>query len=82
MEKTYVADFLYKGIVIEFKAVDKVISDHRAQLLNYMRITRMNRGVLFNFGERNLHTERYPYIPASDKFVLLTKENYKLYIDD
>ena len=82
MEKTYVADFLYKGIVIEFKAVDKVISDHRAQLLNYMRITRMNRGLLFNFGERNLHTERYLYIPASDKFILLTKENYKLYIDD
>lgn len=82
MEKTYVADFFYKGIVIEFKAVDKIISDHRAQLLNYMRIARQERGILFNFGERNLHTERYLFQPKSDKFILLTKENYKLYIDD
>lgn len=82
MEKTYVADFFYKGIVIEFKAVDKIISDHRAQLLNYMRIAGQDRGILFNFGERNLHTERYLYLPESDRFVLLTKDNYRLYIND
>ena len=82
MEKTYIADFYYKGVVIEFKAVDKVNSEHRAQLLNYMRITGQSRGILFNFGERHLHTERYLYLSKSDKFVLLTKENYKLYIDD
>jgi GxxExxY protein len=82
MEKTYVADFYYNGVVIEFKAVDKITSDHRAQLLNYMRIAKQNRGILFNFGERNLHTERYLYLPDSDEFVLLTKDNYKWYIDD
>ena len=47
-----------------------------------MRIARKERGILFNFGERNLHTERYLFQPKSDKFILLTKENYKLYIDD
>ena len=82
MEKTYIADFYYRGVIIEFKAVDKIISDHRAQLLNYMRIARQKRGVLFNFGERNLHTERNLFLPESDKFVLLTKDNYKQYIDD
>ena len=82
MEKTYVADFYYNGVVIEFKAVDKIIADHRAQLLNYMRIAHKYRGILFNFGERNLHTERYLYLPESDKFVLLTKDNYKLYIEE
>jgi GxxExxY protein len=82
MEKTYIADFYYRGVIIEFKAVDKIISDHRAQLLNYMRIARQKRGVLFNFGERNLHTERYLFLPESDKFVLLTKDNYMQYIDD
>ena len=82
MEKTYVADFYYNGVVIEFKAVDKIIADHRAQLLNYMRIAHKHRGILFNFGERNLHTERYLYLPESDKFVLLTKDNYKLYIEE
>ena len=82
MEKTYIADFYYRGVVIEFKAVDNVISDHRAQLLNYMRISQQKRGILFNFGERKLHTERYLYLPESDRFVLLTKDNYKMYIDD
>ena len=37
---------------------------------------------LFNFGEKNLHTERYLYWSAEDRFVLLTHDNYKLYITD
>ena len=82
MEKTYIADFYYYGIVIEFKSVEEITSDHRAQLLNYMRISHQDRGILFNFGEKNLHTERYLYIPAEDRFVLLTHENYKYYIID
>ncbi|MBR2102238.1 MAG: GxxExxY protein [Prevotella sp.] len=82
LEKTYVADFFYKGIVIEFKSVDEIIPDHRAQLFNYMRIARQNRGVLFNFGERHLHTERYLFQPEDDDFVLLTHENYMQYISD
>ena len=80
--KTYVADFYYNGIIIEFKSVDEVCSDHRAQLMNYMRISKKNRGILFNFGERNLHTERYLYLPSDDDFVLLTHDNYKFYIVD
>ena len=82
MEKTYVADFYYKGIIIEFKSVDEICSDHRAQLFNYMRIAKETRGILFNFGERNLHTERYLYLPEDDDFLLLTHDNYTSYISD
>ena len=82
LEKEYIADFYYKGIVIEFKSVNEISSDHRAQLMNYMRIAHVNRGILFNFGERNLHTERYLYLPEEDDFVLLTHENYKYYITE
>jgi len=82
MEKTYVADFYYKGIVIEFKSVEEIYSDHRAQLFNYMRIAKETRGILFNFGERNLHTERYLYLPEDDDFLLLTRDNYTSYISD
>ena len=82
MEKTYVADFYYKGIVIEFKSVEELCSDHRAQLFNYMRMAKETRGLLFNFGERNLHTERYLYIPEVDDFLLLTRDNYTSYISD
>lgn len=82
MEKTYVADFYYKGIVIEFKSVEEICSDHRAQLFNYMRIAKETRGILFNFGERNLHTERYLYLPEDDDFLLITRDNYTSYISD
>ena len=82
MEKTYVADFYYKGIVIEFKSVEEICSDHRAQLFNYMRIAKETRGILFNFGERNLHTERYLFLPEDDDFLLLTRDNYASYISD
>ena len=82
MEKIYIADFYYKGIVIEFKSVEELCSDHRAQLFNYMRMAKETRGLLFNFGERNLHTERYLYLPEVDDFLLLTRDNYTSYISD
>ena len=82
LEKTYYADFYYKGIVIELKSVQDVNPDHRAQLFNYMRITRQHRGILLNFGEDNLHTERYLYLPQYDDFILLNQDNYRDYISD
>ena len=80
LEKSYFADFYYKGIVIELKSVQEIIPDHRAQLFNYLRITRQNRGILFNFGEDNLHTERYLFKPEYDDFVLINQDNYRSYI--
>ena len=81
LEMTYIADFYYKGIIIELKSVENITSEHRAQLFNYMRITDHHRGILLNFGEKRLRAERYLYIPEDDNFVLLTQENYMLYID-
>ena len=81
LEKRYKADFFYKGIIIELKAVDEVISDHRAQLFNYMRISKQYLGLLINFGEKALRAERYLYLPEIDDFVLLSHENYRDYID-
>lgn len=80
LNKTYYADFYYNGIVIELKAVEKIISDHRAQLFNYMRISKQRKGILINFGERSLRAERYVYDEESDHFILLNRDNYKEYI--
>jgi len=81
LDKIYYADFFYKGIIIELKAVEEITSEHRAQLFNYMRITKSEKGVLINFGERSLRAERYLYIEEDDDFVLLTQDNFKDYID-
>ena len=82
MEKTFYADFMYKDIIIELKSADSICSDHRAQLFNYMRITKKYRGLLLNFGEKKLRAERYLYLPEDDNFILLTQENYMHYITD
>ena len=82
MEKTYYADFYYQGVLVELKAVDKILSEHRSQLFNYMRITHLTRGILLNFCEKSLRAERYLFQPESDRFVLLTQENYRLYIEE
>ncbi|MBR1933901.1 MAG: GxxExxY protein [Prevotella sp.] len=63
-------------------SVEAINSEHRAQLFNYMRITDHTRGILINFGEKRLRAERYLYDEVDDNFILLTQENYKLYIDD
>jgi hypothetical protein len=47
-----------------------------------MRITEHERGVLLNFGEKSLRAERYLYLPEDDNFILLAKDNFKLYITD
>ena len=82
LDMTYIADFYYKRIIIELKSLETVTGENRAQLFNYMRITDHDRGILLNFGEKRLRAERYLYDDADDNFILLTQENYKLYIDD
>jgi GxxExxY protein len=50
----YKPDLLvYDGIVVELKAVAELISDHEAQLFNYMRIARQPVGYLMNFGKKS-----------------------------
>ena len=44
--------FVFGGIVVELKAVAELISDHEAQLFNYMRIARQPVGYLINFGHK------------------------------
>jgi GxxExxY protein len=44
--------FVFGSIVVELKAVAELISDHEAQLFNYMRIARQPVGYLINFGHK------------------------------
>lgn len=80
MDKFYSADFYSNGVMIELKSVSTLTSEHRAQLFNYMRISKTSRGLLINFGARGLHCERYLYQPEDDDFVLLNESNFKEYI--
>jgi GxxExxY protein len=47
----YVADIVVNGIVmLELKAVRTLTEDHEAQLLNYLKATPVEVGLLLNFG--------------------------------
>ena len=52
-------DFLCFGsVIVEAKAVSSLTSADEAQLLNYLAMTRMKRGLLINFGSKSLEYKR------------------------
>jgi len=59
LEKKYVADFIcFEKIIVEVKALSQLVSDHEAQLLNYLKATSFRLGILVNFGEKSLKYKR------------------------
>ena len=49
--KTYIPDFFcYDKIIVEIKAVSELSKVHRAQLMNYLKLTDCRMGLLVNFG--------------------------------
>lgn len=49
----YYADLVVNGVVIvELKAVQRLLPEHEAQVLNYLKATPIEVGLLFNFGPR------------------------------
>lgn len=55
----YFADLLVADVVlVELKVASKIIEAHEAQLLNYLRATNMEVGLLLNFGEKPEHKRK------------------------
>jgi GxxExxY protein len=49
--QTYKPDFIcYEKIIVELKAVKEIASEHKAQLINYLKATGLELGLLINFG--------------------------------
>ncbi len=74
LKKEYKADILVGDILIELKSASDIIPKHRAQLFNYMRLTRKPVGLLINFGEPSLHGERYGLDDETNVCYLLGKD--------
>ncbi len=74
LEKRYKADFVcYGDILIEIKSVSELTNDHRSQLFNYLRITGIKAGILFNFGNpQRLISEKYIFDPNANKYDFIT----------
>ena len=50
-------------LVVELKAVRTVADEHVAQLLGYLRSSRIETGLLLNFGAPRLHVKKYLMTP-------------------
>lgn len=51
LRKRCVPDFIcFDKVIVEIKAVKAIEDAHRAQIINYLRATRMKVGLLVNFG--------------------------------
>ena len=45
-------------IVVEIKAVDKIIGEHKAQVINYLSASELPVGLIINFGKQKVQTSR------------------------
>lgn len=56
--QTFEPDYIcYSKIIVELKAVAELLNEHRSQILNYLKATGFQLGLLINFG----HSPRLQY---------------------
>jgi GxxExxY protein len=78
MDAMFRMDFVcIKHVIVECKAVHRLNADHRAQLFNYMRLTKLRMGILVNFAPAYMEIERYFYDPATDDILTYKGEKLK-----
>ena len=59
LSKNYFADFIcYDKIIVELKVVSSITSEHKAQVINYLKASNFELGIIINFGEKKLIHER------------------------
>jgi GxxExxY protein len=59
LAKKYVADYVcYHQIILELKAADSIVTEHIAQILNYLKATNFKIGLIVNFGTTKLQYKR------------------------
>lgn len=78
LKQFYKLDLLVEDqIIVEVKGVVDVSAEHRAQLFNYMRLTRKPIGLLINFGDyENIYGERY--ILSENNFCFRVDKNMQI----
>jgi GxxExxY protein len=62
LKKKYEPDFIcFDDVIVEIKAMDKLTSNEHAQIINYLKASRLKVGLLINFGAKSLEHQRFVY---------------------
>ncbi|MDD2889705.1 MAG: GxxExxY protein [bacterium] len=62
LKKEYIADFFcFEKIIVEIKALNKITSTEESQLLNYLKASNLQLGLIINFGNSKLEWKRLIY---------------------
>jgi GxxExxY protein len=62
LNKTYQPDFVcYDEVIVEIKAISSLTGLEEPQLINYLKATGINVGLLINFGSKALEQKRFVY---------------------
>ena len=57
--KDFIADLIIEDkIIVELKAISKIGEIEKAQVINYLKATGLKLGLLINFGQTSLQSER------------------------
>ena len=60
LTKEYIADFLcFEKIIVEIKAIKNITEIEEAQLINYLKATKLPLGLIINFGGEKMEWKRY-----------------------
>lgn len=66
----YLADLLVEDrLIVELKACRAIADEHVAQLLGYLRASRMEHGLLINFGSYRFQIKKYILTPTTPRFM-------------
>lgn len=82
LDKKYKMDIIVGDIIIELKSVVKLEAAHRAQLCNYLRLTKKPIGLLINFGEPHLVGGRWAYDKNTNECYLVDKDMHRVFDKD
>ena len=60
LSKEYIADFVcFNNIIVEIKAIKRITEIEEAQIINYLKATKLPLGLIINFGSMKLEWKRY-----------------------
>lgn len=60
LDKYFIADFVcFNQVILEIKAVNYLGQSLKQQVINYLKSTKMEVGLLINFGEKSLTWKRF-----------------------